>query len=155
MNKYAQRFKTLDERFWEKVEKSDDCWLWTSGKNKFGYGQFRLEGRTRAAHRVAWELTHGPIPEGMCVLHACDVRHCVRPDHIWLGTHNENTQDMLEKGRHTPTKGERNGMSDLCELDVWLIRNIEGQPHQVIADWFGIHKATVSKIKLYQRWRHL
>ena len=154
MNKYAQRFKTTEARFWEKADKTGDCWLWTSGQNNFGYGQFRLEGRTRAAHRVAWELTHGPIPKGMCVLHVCDVRNCVRPDHLFLGTHKDNTQDMLKKGRRD-VRGERNGAAQLCELDVWLIRNIEGQTNKAIAEFLDLSQQQVGKIRNHKIWRHV
>ncbi len=83
------------DRFWPKVNKTETCWLWTGAQNSYGYGHlFKRHGKPSLAHRIAWELTHGPIPsETPCVLHLCDVRLCVRPDHLFLGTKSENTRD--------------------------------------------------------------
>ena len=96
---------TVEERFWAKVDKDGDCWTWMARRQpRGGYGQFQLDGRTRSAHRVAWTLTNGPIPDGLCVLHRCDNPPCVNPEHLWLGTKAENNQDMTEKGRRfSPT----------------------------------------------------
>lgn len=93
--------------FWEKVQKSDGCWLWIGSVHpRTGYGSFRM-GSTSGAHRVSWVLEYGAIPDGLCVLHRCDVKRCVRPDHLFLGTHKDNTRDMLSKGRQA--SGDRNG----------------------------------------------
>ena len=86
-------------RFWTKVKKTKDCWLWTASIVGNGYGGFSLDGQMRRAHRVAWELTFGPVPDGYQVLHKCDVRPCVRPDHLFLGTHTDNLRDAAAKGR--------------------------------------------------------
>jgi hypothetical protein len=92
----------LENRFWSKVDKTGDCWEWQGGHVK-GYGEItagKRPGRTwRYAHRVAWELTFGPIPRGLCVLHRCDNRGCVRPAHLFLGTVADNNRDMWAKGR--------------------------------------------------------
>lgn len=95
------------ERFESKFDKGDGCWVWKAHKNKNGYGQFgvMLEGRNgymvnRYAHRVSWMLYRGEIPEGLCVCHSCDNPSCVNPDHLFLGTRKDNTQDMINKGRH-------------------------------------------------------
>lgn len=95
------------ERFWKKVQKHDDgCWLWTAGTDGKGYGQFRIRlGLKTKAHRFSYELAHGPIPKadegyhGWCVLHRCDNPACVRPEHLMLGTHQDNMRDMWQKGR--------------------------------------------------------
>jgi hypothetical protein len=90
----------IEKRFWPKVRKTETCWLWTGTKNERGYGfTTYTDGRNAKAHRVAWELTNGPIPEGLWVLHRCDVPSCVRPDHLFLGDAKENTRDMHAKGR--------------------------------------------------------
>ena len=88
------------DKFWKKVDKSGDCWLWMAGKLEKGYGQFWFDGRTHRAHRMAWLLTNGEIPEGMCVLHKCDNPPCVNPSHLWLGTNQDNMDDMNNKGRN-------------------------------------------------------
>lgn len=106
------------DRFWSKVDRSGDgCWEWQSVLTHEGYGRLVIEcpGSTRKnrirkgipAHRVAWELTNGPIPDGLVACHRCDNRKCVRPGHIFLGTPSDNTQDRIRKGRSA--KGERTG----------------------------------------------
>src|SRR5882672_8799966 len=93
------------ERFWSFVEKCPGCWLWTGGTaGKMHHGVFGVrdpEGkmRTTYAHRFSWEIHKGPIPSGMWVLHRCDVPRCVRPDHLFLGTQQDNMDDMIRKGR--------------------------------------------------------
>ena len=92
--------------FWPRVNKTDDCWLWTGAKYSNGYGCVfdigpppRKKRRT-LAHRVSYQLSVGPIPPSILVLHKCDVRLCVNPEHLFLGTHKDNTQDMIKKNRH-------------------------------------------------------
>jgi hypothetical protein len=98
-------------RFFAKVNKTESCWLWTAGNlGPFGYGGFSVKGHAKLAHRVSWVIHRGSISEGMCVLHNCpggDNPRCVNPDHLWLGTNRENSDDMVAKGRSTT--GERNG----------------------------------------------
>lgn len=87
------------ERFMEKVKKTKTCWLWTATKFTAGYGSFSYQSKKVAAHRFAYTVFVGEIPEGKFVLHHCDVPPCVNPDHLFLGTQTDNLQDMTEKGR--------------------------------------------------------
>lgn len=104
--KAHRRFRgTLEARFWPKVQVAgpDECWLWNGSvtrKGAHGYGRIMKEpGRLVVAHRVAWEIANGPIPEGMVVCHRCDVARCVNVAHLWLGTQKDNMQDASHKGR--------------------------------------------------------
>ena len=89
----------LEKRFWRSVDKSGDCWLWTAALWPNGYGRVCVNGRTVGSHRVAYELTYGPIPHGLFVCHKCDVPACVNPDHLFLGSNTDNVRDMWRKGR--------------------------------------------------------
>ena len=104
------------QRFWRYVEKTETCWLWTGGTNGYGYGRLWVRGHFVGTHRVSFSMHVGPIPDGLCVLHTCDVPACIRPDHLFLGTHRDNMHDMVQKKRHWPythpdclAKGDRNG----------------------------------------------
>lgn len=96
---------SVSERFWPKVDRDttdDGCWPWIAARNSSGYGWFKPGHGAHAvgAHRMAYELTHGPIPDGLLVLHQCDNPPCVRPDHLFLGTVQDNNADKMAKGRH-------------------------------------------------------
>lgn len=111
------------ERFWSKVDKSDNhdhCWLWTDKPNPKGYGSIGVSGKTYRAHRVSYELAYGPIPDGLNVLHTCDNRICVNPNHLFIGTQLENIQDRDIKGRQT--RGESHPRSKLTEDQVLAMR---------------------------------
>jgi hypothetical protein len=89
-------------RLWWQVSQlgANECWPWTGRCDTFGYGRIGIERKEHPAHRVAYELTRGPIPDGICVLHHCDHPACCNPAHLFLGTKKDNTQDMIAKGRH-------------------------------------------------------
>jgi hypothetical protein len=114
---------SLWDRFWSKVEKGPECWEWKAGASSHGYGGFKVAGQLLRAHRVAWELTYGPIPEGMVVCHRCDNPSCVRPDHLFIGTVADNNRDRSAKGRSA--YGERNGSTKYWEKQ-WQLRG--GKP---------------------------
>lgn len=101
--------QSVADRFWSKVDKSggpDACWMWKCGKNKKGYGSFWADGEMWTSHRFSFYLANGAVPAGMCVCHACDVRSCVNPSHLWIGTNADNTRDRDIKGRQVSPKGD-------------------------------------------------
>lgn len=110
---------TFPERFWAKVDQSggpDACWPWTASLGTTGYGQVSRRGRMgKKCHRIAWELTNGPIPTGGAILHVCDNRPCCNPAHLRLGTIGDNNRDTAAKGRHPAQASER-----LAPLLLWL-----------------------------------
>lgn len=89
--------RPLAERFWAKVDKTEGCWLWTGSLLHNGYGSFGVDGQCRRAHRFAYELTVGPIPEGLHVDHTCRNRNCVRPDHMRLVTNKQNQENRSRR----------------------------------------------------------
>ena len=96
-----RRANTLLSRFWKYVDKTDSCWNWIGTLNDSGYGVIHegKNGPQQRAHRVAWTIYGKDIPEGLLLLHRCDNRRCVREEHLFLGTHQDNTDDMISKGR--------------------------------------------------------
>lgn len=89
----------LNVRFWRKVRKTESCWIWIAYRNQNGYGTMKYKNRAYLAHRVAYTLTHGEIPEGKLVCHKCDVPQCVNPEHLFLANQRANMRDCLAKGR--------------------------------------------------------
>lgn len=106
---------TALERFELHLNKTDSCWLWVGGVNGRGYGNFHYNGTTVSAHRASWELFKGSIPEGLHVLHKCDVKNCVNPDHLFVGTRSDNMKDKVNKGRDADRSGTRNPMAKFSD----------------------------------------
>ncbi len=146
------RTPPTEERFWPNVEKGvgDGCWLWVGSKLPKGYGMLAKT----YAHRFSYEIHTGTIPAGLLVCHSCDNPSCVRPDHLFLGTYKENTQDMIRKGRTNGPKGTRAARAKLTELQVLEIRAATDGP-SAIAKRFNLNESTVCKIRLRKRWAHI
>lgn len=167
----------LAEQFWRHVLTGPGCWEWTGARRRDGYGEMRRARRGTGSivrvHRVAWTLAHGPIPEGLDVLHHCDNRACVKtepderyPDgHLWLGTDLDNHRDGMVKGRsatgdrhgtHTHPglwRGERHGRARLTEDDVRRIRtDRSGVTQTGLAASFGVSRRTIRSIIDRTRW---
>jgi hypothetical protein len=103
-------------RFWSKVDKSGDCWTWTAGRDG-KYGKFCMpKGQSCRAHRISYEMAHGPIPDGMFVCHRCDNPLCVRPDHLFIGSNRDNVHDAVRKGRmFAPVAHSTEKIKDICD----------------------------------------
>ncbi|MFO7180891.1 MAG: HNH endonuclease signature motif containing protein [Pseudomonadota bacterium] len=136
------------QRFWEKVEKTDTCWIWTGTKLQHGYGALdtRRHGKRIVirAHRFAWELTYGPIPEGLHVLHECDNPSCVRPEHLHLGTHAQNMAEMAARGR--AGREFRKPNTKLSYAQVLEIRASKA-PGVALAKAYGVSQQTICDIR--------
>jgi YesN/AraC family two-component response regulator len=171
------------ERFWSKVEKKgeDECWNWTGSISTSKYGQINIDHKNYTAHRIVYELIKGEIPAGLFVCHKCDNTLCCNPFHLFLGTYQDNMDDMKRKGRqnklsgekhpsfgkHRSTEvkdklrlkniGENNPNSKLSEKDIKEIRGMYKNkiPQKQIAKQFGICHDYVSTIVRNESWRHV
>jgi len=118
----------LDQRFWTKVRRREDdaCWLWIGCVRRTRgsplYGRFHLSGKNGYAHRVAYEIAHGPVPEGLVVRHKCDNSLCCNPAHLEVGTQRENAMDCIERGRAHRARGSRHPRAVLTEATVKSIK---------------------------------
>lgn len=157
--------KPIIERFWRLVNKTDGCWEWT-GSGWKGYGQFIIadqNGKQKRwlAHRFSWVIHNGVIPlgsgyHGTCVLHKCDNRKCVRPDHLFLGTNADNVHDMMAKGRMRIIRryGEAHQQAKLTESQVRKILS-DARSRKELSEVYGVHYNTIALIKRREKWRHI
>jgi hypothetical protein len=164
------------ENFWSKVMITGkaDCWEWIPNPGPIGYGYYTWHGKHIGAHRVAWMITNGEIPKGMCVCHKCDNRRCCNPNHFFLGTKGDNIRDAFAKGlmgkeRAAETRrkmghnqGEKCGSSKLKEKEVREIRLLGKKekwfrlfPEPYIADRYGVTRGCVNSILRGKTWRWL
>jgi hypothetical protein len=149
----------FSEHFWHQVQKDTECWEWTAATTPAGYGKLTFYGESLAAHRVSWELSNGPIPDGLWVLHRCDNPPCVRPEHLFLGTPRDNTLDMHLKGRAgiRGARGSRNAKAKLTEEDIIRIRDrfAAGEMIVSLAVEYVVSVASVSNIVNGRTWGHV
>lgn len=149
----------IDEVFWNRVTKTPGCWIWTGYIGKGGYGFLTVDSKSYTAHRYSWQLYNGPIPFGFCILHSCDNPPCVNPDHLFLGTHQDNSTDMMEKGRnyrqgmHRPG-GRRSGhklIKPWVEVVKFGLRH--GESGASLGRRFGVSRQMINLIKLGKNWK--
>lgn len=152
------------DAFWSKVDIKDNakaCWNWRAAKKPTGYGNVRIDKKYLLAHRVAFELVNGAIPETFIVCHICDNPSCCNPGHLMLGTIKSNTADMLIKNRQKKhsisTRGSKNLNSKLTESDIPEIRLLygKGKTQKAIAQIYGVSPPAVRSILTGKTWRHV
>jgi len=150
-------------RFWAKVDKNGPtvshvdglgpCWLWTASRCR-GYGQMRVDGRTRRAHRVGWAIHNGPVLAGMFVCHRCDTRACVNPAHLFLGTQADNIRDCVAKGRFVRNPAPPK-LTDVNVLEIRTLYAMGGISYMGLSKRFGVAKGTISDIISRQTWAYV
>jgi hypothetical protein len=144
------------DKLWNRTKRVGDCLEWQGCKNPGGYGLIQPKGRKlMGTHRLAYELTNGPIPDGMCVMHMCDKRDCIEPKHLKLGTYKDNSDDMVQKGRSA--KGDRVNTSKLTANQVLEIRRIHktGLSNRKLAKLFGVGESSIRLIIHRKSWIHI
>lgn len=155
---------TFATRFWKKVKKGSpsECWIWTASLNFYGYGQIsRKRSVPIRANIASWILNRGPVPKGMCVCHHCDNPACVNPDHLFIGTHQDNVDDKMRKGRYfkgPPLNGEINPASKLVDEDVFKIRKmyaLGNTTQRKIAKIFNVSQSAIWRVVTRENWTHV
>lgn len=144
----------LRQRLIARVRKSGDCWLARPGSPN-EYARVRINGILYGAHRVSYIVFRGPIPKSLLVCHTCDVRACINPDHLFLGTVQDNALDAKRKGRSTRLRGaERGAQVKLTDAQVRVIRS-DARSQSVIAAEYGVDQSLISRIKSRKLWSHV
>lgn len=152
----------VPEPFWDRatIGSNDECWPWKRNTNPQGYGTLKAQGKMQRAHRLAYELSRGPIPEGMVVCHTCDNPSCVNPHHLFLGSQRDNVRDMMSKGRQSDTakSGESNLSAKLTAPQVVAIRELYASKEHSqsdLATMFGVTRQQISLIVNRKNWTHI
>lgn len=150
----------LASRFWQRVDKSAGCWLWTAAKSKAGYGQIRCDGKVRYAHRLSYEWAFGSIPAGLHICHKCDTPACVNPAHLFAGSVLQNITDCIVKGRARKVgpKGERSAVAKLTAERVKEARRLYAQGGITLVKlgaMFGVSVGNIHSVVSGKSWRHV
>lgn len=143
------------ERIFEKLQKTDTCWLWKGTVTIYGYGQIAYQKKQVSVHRLMFEL-HNPEIDitDLDICHTCDIRNCCNPDHLFAGTNADNMADRNRKNRQVKLKGSSNGFSKLTESQVLEIRSAN-KTAKVLAEIFNVSKQTIDRIRTRRGWQHV
>lgn len=147
-----------EEEFNKRVDKTNSCWMWTGAKDKLGYGRLSLAKNIKVgAHRFSYALTFGIDPADLCVCHRCDNPGCINPEHLFLGTHKDNSDDKFLKGRAAPQHGQNNGASKLTEEAVEEIKIALAawMSNTELGKLYGVHHSQISAIKRGVSWHEI
>lgn len=140
------------ERFWAKVNKTDDCWLWTGSITR-NYGKITINYKPYLAHRVSYILSGNTIPDGLLLRHSCRSKNCVNPGHLTPGTAQDNSNDMIRDG--TAPRGEKGSSAKLTEEQVRVIRARSTENRRIMGEEFGVSTGTISDIIIRKSWKHI
>lgn len=154
----AAKIIPVEQKFDQSYAKVGDCWLWQKARSPVGYGRFYHSKGEQAAHRYSFERFVGPIPDGLEVMHRCDVPSCVNPEHLTVGTQLQNMHDMRAKGRcRAPGNGELNGSAKLNAAAVLQIKALRagGETYVAIAKVFGVTPNSVRQVCTGRTWTHV
>lgn len=147
---------TLVQRLLARREERDGCWEWTGSRDAKGYGRLNIDNIPVLVHRASWTAFNGPIPEDAHVLHRCDNPKCFKPEHLFLGDHQMNMADKMQKKRHRfgVSRGTDHGCAKLTDDQVREIRASEG-PSRIVAEAYNISGRQVRDIRARKVWKHI
>lgn len=139
------------------IKNGEYCWRWKGNIAKNGYATMCFEGKKGSAHRFSWIIHYGDIPKGYSVLHKCDCRHCTNPEHLKLGTHQDNMDDMNSKGYKKVLRGEECPWTNLTNKKVAKIKKdlARGIPNYIVAQIHKVTKGVIDGIKSGKKWKHV
>lgn len=155
------KYTPIEQRFWNRLDYSGECWIWTGSKKSDGYGAVEVNRKSMSAHRIAYELTYGPIPKGMLVCHHCDNPSCCNPSHLFLGTYKDNRLDCVRKGREGheggAPPGHKPASTKLTSDQVLEIRKLHGEGIGLkrLAFLYEVDRTQIWHITARRQWKNI